>query len=723
VKKVNLTEFTTLYRFGIPFETDATVFEKNDLVFEKCEKIDYFSIVEKENRTTLTIKLSNDDKVYGLGETLGSLNKRGKAYRLYATDDPIHTPEKDALYGSHPFVIISNKFGFFIDYPGEITFDISYTKFDEMIITINSNNFDIYIFNTKKDIEVIREYLKLTGKPYIPPKWAFGYQQCRWSYPDAETIKDVANNFRKRNIPCDAIYMDIDYMENYKVFTIDDSKFSKFPEFVSEMKNMGFNLVPIVDPGVKIEKGYDVYEEGIKNDYFCKDENGEYFVATVWPGYTHFPDFLNPQVREWWGEKYKLFTDLGITGFWNDMNEPSIFFVPKTLKEYLKKVDELKEKEVGLEFFMIKDEAVNLSNRREYYKSFYHNTPHGKYSNDEIHNLYGYYMTKATVEGFEKIIPNKRYLLLSRSSYAGHHRIATIWMGDNMSWWEHMLVNIRMLQSLNLSGFFYTGADIGGFGSNASPELVIRWMQLGVFSPLYRNHSALGTRHQEPWAFDEYTEEILRNTIKLRYALIPYLYSEFFNSVDNLKPFISPLFLHFDDEISKNIEDQYMVGNSIMAATVIQPNAKGRFVHLPENKWLYWKASNHKYRNVKIYEPGDYYIDADLNEIPVFIKENSLIVLNEEEINYVNEKPIKELTVIGFVTGSAEFTYFEDDGETYDFNNGKFAKIKIIVNKENNRYNYEVEKDESEDFASTVERIKFEIYDVKGNKHTEIFEI
>ncbi|KAF2955673.1 TIM-barrel domain-containing protein [Marinitoga sp. 38H-ov] len=723
MKKTKLSFITTLYRFGIPFETDATVFNKKDLAFEDCEKIVYFTLNKKENKTILSLKLNTKDRVYGLGETLGPLNKRGKVYRLYATDDPVHTPEKDSLYGSHPFIIISNKFGFFIDYPGEIIFDICYTKFDEMKIEINSNNFDLYIFDTKNDIEIIQEYLKLTGKPYIPPKWAFGYQQCRWSYPDAKTIQEIAYTFRGKNIPCDAIYMDIDYMENYKVFTVDSNKFPNFPEFVSNMKKLGFNLVPIIDPGVKIEDGYDVYEEGVKNGYFCKDKNNEYFVATVWPGYTHFPDFLNPEVREWWGEKYKLFTDLGITGFWNDMNEPSIFFVPKTLKEYLKKVDELKEKEVGLEFFMIKDEAINLSNRREYYKSFYHNTPQGIYSNDELHNLYGYYMTKATVEGFEKIIPNKRYLLLSRSSYAGHHRIATIWMGDNMSWWEHMLVNIRMLQSLNLSGFFYTGADIGGFGANSSPELVVRWMQLGVFSPLYRNHSALGTRHQEPWAFDEYIEDILRNTIKLRYALIPYLYSEFFRSIDNLTPFISPLFLYFDDEISKDIEDQFMVGASIMATPIIQPNANGRFVHLPENKWLYWKASKHNSRNIKVYNPGEYYIEANIDEVPIFIRENSLIALNEEEINYVNEKQITDLTVIGFVTDSAEFIYFEDDGETYDFNNGRFAKIKIQVNKIDNGYNYEIEKDESEDFESSVKRIKFEIYDENGQKYTEIVEL
>lgn len=724
MKKAKLLKITTLYRSGNPFETDAVIIDKNNLNFEDSNSVDFFDISIERNKTILTLNLEEKDRIYGLGETLGSLNKRGKIYRLYSTDDPVHTPEKDALYGSHPFVMVDGKFGFFIDYPSEIIFDIGYTKYDKMIITINSKDFDLYIFNSQKNIEIIQEYLKLTGAPYIPPKWAFGYQQCRWSYPDAKTIKEVAENFRKKGIPCDAIYMDIDYMKNYKVFTIDEEKFPEFPGFVKEMNEKGFKLVPIIDPGVKIEEGYEVYEEGVEKGYFCKDDKGKNFVAAVWPGYTHFPDFLNPEVRKWWGEKYKMFTDLGITAFWNDMNEPSIFFVPEKLNEYLNRVDELKEKEVGLEFFMIKDEVINLSNKREYYESFYHNTPQGKYSNDELHNLYGYYMAKATVEeGFKKIIPNKRYLLLSRSSYAGHHRIATIWMGDNMSWWEHMLVNIRMLMSLNMAGFFYTGADIGGFGNNSSPELVVRWMQLGVFSPLYRNHSALGTRLQEPWAFDEKIEEIMKNTIKLRYALIPYLYSEFFKSVENLTPFISPIFFHFDDEISKNIEDQFMVGNSIMATPIIQPNARGRFVYLPENKWLYWKVSDVTNREMKAFEPGTYYIETELNEVPIFIRENSLIILNEEKINYVNEKPIKELTVIGLVTDKAKFIYFEDDGETYDYAQGKYAKIKIMVNKTENGYNYEIEKDESEEFESRVERIKFEIYDEKGKKYTEVLEI
>ncbi|SHE27217.1 alpha-glucosidase [Marinitoga hydrogenitolerans DSM 16785] len=724
MKKVELLNFTTLYRFGKPFETEATVIEKNLLVFNKTSTIEFFEINVLSDKTILTFKLEDKDRVYGLGQTLGGLNKRGKRYKLYATDDPLHTPEKESLYGSHPFLIVSEKFGFFIDYPSEIIFDIGYTKFSKMIITVHSKDFDLYIFNSKNNLEIIQEYLKLTGTPYIPPKWAFGYQQCRWSYPDAKTIKEISENFRKKEIPCDAIYMDIDYMKDYKVFTVDEDKFPDFKTFVSEIHANGFHLIPILDPGVKIEKGYEIYDEGVKNNYFCKDKKGENFVATVWPGYTHFPDFLNPEVRKWWGEKYKRFFEMGITGFWNDMNEPSIFFVPDNLNEYFEKIEKLKEKEIGLEFFMIKDEAVNLSNKREYYESFYHETPYGKYTNDELHNLYGYYMTKATVEdGFNKYISNKRYLLLSRSSYSGHHRIATIWMGDNMSWWEHMIVNIQMLMSLNMAGFFYTGADIGGFGANASPELIIRWMQLGVFSPLYRNHSAIGTRQQEPWAFDNYIEEIMKNTIKLRYALIPYLYSEFFSSVEKLKPFISPIFFHFDDETSKNIEDQFMVGDSIMAAPIIKPNARGRFVHLPEVKWLYWKASKVEDREIKVYDSGDYFVESNLNEIPIFIKENTLIALNEENINYVNEKNIKELTIIGLVTDKAEFEYFEDDGDTYNYKDGKYTKIKIKVVKNNNDYEFEIKKDENEDFISSIEKIKFEIYDEKGSKINKIIEL
>ncbi|APT76039.1 alpha-glucosidase [Marinitoga sp. 1137] len=715
--KANLLNFTTLYRFGTPFETDAVTLDKKSLNFTETEQLPFFSFEKNDTIFTLKFQLNEEDRIYGLGQTLGGLNKRGKRYKLYATDDPLHTPEKESLYGSHPFLIVNNKFGLFIDYPSEIIFDIGFTKHDIMEITIPSNNFDLYIFNSQNNIEIIKEYLKLTGTPYIPPKWAFGYQQCRWSYPDAKTIKEVAENFRKKEIPCDAIYMDIDYMKDFKVFTIDENKFPDFDKFMKEMKEKGFKLVPIVDPGVKIEKGYDVYEEGKEKGYFCKDKDGKDFVATVWPGFTHFPDFLNPEVRKWWGRKYKLFTDLGIYSFWNDMNEPSIFFVPDALKKYLKEINEMLNKEIGLEFFGIKDGINALSNKREYYSEFYHNTPYGKFSNEELHNLYGYYMAKATVEGFNELIPDKRYLLLSRSSYAGHHRIATIWMGDNMSWWEHMLVNIRMLLSLNMAGFFYTGADIGGFGSNASPELVIRWMQLGVFSPLYRNHSALGTRHQEPWAFDENIENIMKKIIEFRYALIPYLYSEFFNSIEELTPFISPLFLHYnDDETSFEIEDQFMVGKSLMAAPIIQPNAKGRFVYLPENKWLYWKLSDFKERNVEVLNPGTHYIKAGLNEIPVFIKENSLIVLNEEKLNYVDEKATEEIIVIGFVTDKAEFIYFEDDGESFAFKEGNYAKIKITVIKNKNGYDFEVEKDESEKFETSLKRIKFEIYNENNEK-------
>ncbi len=724
-KKQMVLDDVILFRTGKPFNTTAVIKEITD-DFDNSDDFPYFEVKEYENYYEFVYEMDKDDYVYGLGEQLGALNKRGKEYKLYSTDDPIHTPEKGSLYGSHPFAFIdgSKKFAFMIDFPGEIVFDIGYTHKDLMTIKVPSKDFDFYLFDIEDKYEVIKKYLELTGSPFVPPKWSWGFQQCRWSYPDADTINNIAESFRKDGIPCDAIYMDIDYMKDYKVFTVDEEKFPNFEDFAKNLKKDGFKLVPIIDPGVKIEDNYSVYEEGKENNYFCKDKDGEDFVAAVWPGLTHFPDFLNKEARKWWGEKYKFFTDKGIYSFWNDMNEPSIFYSLKGFNKLVEIGENLRGNEdMGIKSFLAKEQMFDMANNREDYKSFYHRADDGSTVNhDLVHNLYGYFMAKATVEeGFDNIIPNQRYLLLSRSSYLGHHRIATIWMGDNMSWWDHMLVQMRMLQSLNMAGFFYTGADVGGFGSNASPELVIRWMQLGAFTPLYRNHSALGTREQEPFAFDEETKDIMRDIIRLRYSLIPYSYSEYMKSVSELRPFIKPLHMDYEGKRVKEIEDQYMYGDSIMVAPVHTQNAKGRFVHLPgDDKWLCWVASKYDERKMSIYFPGDFYVDADLNEIPLFIKENKLITISEP-MNYVGEKEIEEITVIGLVTDKAEFTYYEDDGETKDYQKGKFAEALITVEKEGNEYKFSVEKDEHENpetgetYELAIKRIKFEIYDEHGN--------
>ncbi len=716
--KTQLTPYTTLYRSGKPFKTGAVIVDLESKEFQQDDTIPYFQIEEEDNKINFIYKMSKEDVVYGLGETLGALNKRGKIYRFYNTDDPEHTPEKMSLYGSHPFMILDGKntFGLFIDYPSEIIFDIGFTDKDILQITVPSKDFDLYIFDTDEKLSIIKEYFNLTGKPYIPPKWAFGFQQSKWSYFSEEEVRNVAKKFRETGIPCDVIYTDIDYMDSYKVFTINKEKFPNYEGMVKDLKEMGIKVIPIIDPGVKIEKDYPMYEEGKEKGFFCVDENGNDFVAAVWPGPTHFPNFLNSEVRRWWGKKYKLFTDMGIKGFWNDMNEPSIFFTPKGLDnlfELLKYLEENKEN-AGIEVFLARETLLNIACNREDYKSFYHKLDDGSLINhDTVHNLYGFNMTKATADELKELCPNERYLLLSRSSYPGLHRMASIWMGDNKSWWEHMLVNIRMLQSLNMMGFFYTGADVGGFGADSSAELVIRWMELGAFTPFYRNHTALNTRPQEPWQFDEESLNIMRDIVRLRYAFIPYTYSEYMNSVKESVPFVKPLSFVFESDRVKDIEDQYMYGESLMVAPVHEQNKKGRYVHLPEVKWLNWTASKYEERNMKVYEPGDYYIEADLNEIPLFIKENSLILLSEP-MNYVGEKEITELTVIGLVSDHAVYNYYDDDGTTYNFTKGEFGNLKIDITKVGNDFKIDVKFFDPVNILK-IKKIHFEIYDIDGS--------
>ncbi|OHD16954.1 MAG: alpha-glucosidase [Spirochaetes bacterium GWD1_27_9] len=718
MKKGKLLNFTSIFRFGYPFHTNATLIKLEESNLMKTNTVKFFDVeIGDKSEIILTYKLNKKDIVYGLGENLGGLNKRGKKYRLFANDDPLHTPEKEALYGSHPFLIIDGKksFGFFIDYPSEILFDIGFTDFDTLKITILKAEFDLYIFDSENKKDIIKEYLQLTGTPYIPPKWAFGFQQSRWSYYDSKAVQEVANSFRKKDIPCDAIYLDIDYMDSYKVFTVDDKKFPDFTNLVSQLKEDGFKLIPIIDPGVKVEEGYDIYEEGKDKGYFCKKQDGTDFIGTVWPGQTNFPDFINPEVRKWWGNLYKKIVDCGVEGFWNDMNEPAIFFTPDGLSGFKEEYEKIKDNpNVGFDFFKIKDKVLGISNRGEDYKNFYHNANGKKICHYDLHNLYGFNMCLATSEGFKTFQPNKRYFLLSRSSYAGLHRFCAIWMGDNQSWWEHMLGHIKMLISLNMCGFFYTGADVGGFGGNSSPEMVIRWMQLGAFTPLYRNHSALGTRQQEPYAFDSDTEDIIRNIIKFRYALIPYIYSEFMRSVIELSPFISALAFNFSDDTSKNIEDQFMFGSSLMVCPIYTPNTRGRFVYLPDVKWLKWNVSKYDERKFKVFNKGSYFIDTKLDEIPVFLKENTLILMGKPS-NYVGEKETKELSVIGFVTDRASFSYYDDDGISNSYNDGKFSTINIIVEKKDDKYKIHAKVEETDNFKTKIKKLKFEIYDDKGN--------
>ncbi|WP_432405122.1 TIM-barrel domain-containing protein [Wukongibacter sp. M2B1] len=696
------------YRFGIPISTDAIVLEGHEI---DNGNLKYLTI-ESDTDFKLKYRMNEGDQVFGLGENQKGINKRGGVFEAYCSDDPIHTPDKRSLYGAHNFLMIHGiqSFGVFIDYPGRIIFDIGFNNKNELEITIDDNNLDLYIIDGNSVREIVSKFLKIIGKSYVPPKWAFGFQQCRWSYRDEQEVEEVADSFIKYDIPCDSIYLDIDYMDDFKDFTISEERFPDFKSFVRKVKEKGFRLIPIIDAGVKIERDYDIYEEGVRNQYFCVDEDGNSFTAAVWPGRVHFPDFLNKDVRKWFGEKYKLLTDCGIEGFWNDMNEPAIFYTERGLKEAIELVEKSKNENLNIySFFKLTDAFKELSNNDKDYKSFYHNID-GKFVNhDKVHNIYGYNMTRAAAEGFEQIESNKRFLIFSRASYIGMHRYGGIWTGDNYSWWEHILLNIKMMPSLNMCGFLYSGADTGGFSGDANAQLLIRWTQFSLFTPLFRNHSAMGTRKQEPYAFDIESMDILRETIRLRYALLPYIYSEYMKAARKHDVYFAPLLFEYDDKYSKHVENQLLVGDSLMAAPVYEENAVGRHVWLPE-EMLLWKVTNYNERNLEVIDRGHQFIDIDINEIPLFIRKNKMIILGKHA-NSVEELETLEINVIAFVDSRAAYTYYDDDGITYDFNQGIYSEIVIDIEKVDRDYEINIHNKGNKQ----VERINFDIVDMSGN--------
>lgn len=426
------------------------------------------------------------------------------------------------------------------------------------------------------------------------------------------------------------------------------------------MKAQNIHLVPIIDAGVKVEEGYSVYEEGKAKNYFCKRKDGTDFEAAVWPGWTHFPDVLNPEARAWFGSNYETLISQGIDGFWNDMNEPAIFYSREgfnEVKDYLK--DFLADGARENLTFELQEKVNSLANNTKDYDRFYHNVNGEMIPHRMVHNLFGYNMTRAAGEAFEKICPDKRILLFSRSSYIGMHRYGGIWTGDNKSWWSHILLNLKMLPSLNMCGFLYVGADLGGFGDDTTRDLVLRWLALGVFTPLMRNHSAIDTRNQEFYQFEN-TEDF-RHVIGVRYRLIPYLYSEYMKAALGNDMMFKPLaFAYPDDTFAPQVEDQLMLGNEIMIAPVYTQNANGRYVYLPE-EMIFVKFLPDGTISQETLSQGHHYVEIALNEVPLFIRKDKCIpVVDAAEC--VDQIDFNTMQYIGYE--SAVYDLYDDDGVT-----------------------------------------------------------
>lgn len=656
------------YVFGEPFDTEAVVKE-----IETANGMPCFGTISTENGFTFTYKMSEDDIVYGLGEANRGLNKRGYCYISNCSDDPHHTEEKRSLYAAHNFLVVSGKenFGLFFDYPTVITFDIGYTRSDVLKVSCDAADLNLYVIEGENAYDIVKQFRSIIGRSYIPPKFAFGFGQSRWGYKTKEDFWKVTEGYRSNQIPIDMIYMDIDYMEGYKDFTLNEENFQDFPEFVSDMKEQGIRLVPIIDAGVKVEEGYSVYEEGVRNNYFCKREDGSDFVAAVWPGDTHFPDVLNADARKWFGDHYRVLIDQGIEGFWNDMNEPAIFYSREGMEELKEKIRKIVQEDMEtLPVWELGAAVEGVANNPKDYERFYHNVDGKKIRHDKVHNLFGYNMTRAAGEAFERIDPGRRFLMFSRSSYVGMHRYGGIWTGDNKSWWSHILLNLKMMPSLNMCGFLYTGADLGGFGANATRDLVLRWLALGVFTPLMRNHAAIGTREQECYQFEN-TDDF-RGVIETRYRLVPYLYSEYVKAALNDDMYFKPLaFVYPEDEFAVCVEDQMMVGNEIMIAPVYTQNAKGRYVYLPERMKLVKFTKDNQYTE-EVLEKGHHYVEIALNEVPLFIREGRCIPV-AKAAQTVEKLVTENLELLGF--DGAEYELYEDDGIHKDYENPENYKI------------------------------------------------
>ena len=617
--------------------------------------------------------LSEQAAVYGLGEMPRGINKRGWHYITNNTDESRHSEDKLSFYGAHNFLLVrdgSTCFGLFVDFPGKVYYDIGYTRHDLFSFHTETPDYDLYLLSGGNENAICKEFRTLIGRSYIPPRWAFGLAQSRWGYKTEEDVREVARQYKEHDLPLDMICMDIEYMQDYADFTVNKERFPDLAKLSADLKAQGIRLVPIIDAGVRVDPNDSTCTEGLEKGYFCKKADGTPFVAAVWPGKAYFADFLRPEVREWFGHKYKALTDCGIEGFWNDMNEPSLFYSPERLRAFLNDMAALREKDniEQEEFFLrVVGGAMGLMNSPADYASFYHEADGRKVRHDQVHNLYGGSMTRAAGEAFADLRPGQRTLLYSRSSFIGSHRYGGIWLGDNNSSWAQLLANIQMMPSVQMCGFLYSGADLCGFSSDTTPDLALRWLEFGLLTPLMRNHSAVGTRMQEYYRFPEVLPAV-RNMIRLRYALLPYLYSEFMKAALENTSYFRPLAFDYpDDPDAREVEDQLLLGEGLMAAPVYVQNAHGRHVYLPEPMKLLRLRAVDDY-DEEILPAGHHYIRCALDEVLLFLRPGHIVPV-AQPANNTSELDDASLTLWSFLPDgeSAEYRMYRDDGVTTEY--------------------------------------------------------
>ncbi|MCK5441383.1 MAG: glycoside hydrolase family 31 protein [Maribacter sp.] len=634
-------------------DLEGNIINEDELGFHWEENHEYGGNTVKMSKIT-----QNSESYYGMGDKATHSNLKGKRVNNWCTDQYAYGKDQDPLYKAIPFYIglhNNTTYGIFFDNTFRTHFDFAHERRHVTSFWADGGEMNYYFFYGPEMSKVVKAYTNLTGTPELPPMWAMGYHQSKWSYFPESNVKALANKFRELRIPCDALYLDIDYMDGFRCFTWDKKKFPDPKRMISELNEDGFKTVVMIDPGIKIDKDYSVYQEAMENDYFCKRGDGPYMRGKVWPGECHFPDFTNPEVREWWAGLYKEFmTELGVHAVWNDMNEPAVMEVPS--------------------------KTAPLDTRHNYDG---HPCTHRK-----AHNVYGMQMVRATFEGIKKYVYPKRPFVITRSAYAGTQRYSSTWTGDNVATWEHLWIANVQMQRMCMSGMSFVGSDIGGFAEQPNGELFARWIQLGIFHPFCRVHSSGDHGNQEPWSFDSDVTDIVRKYIELRYQLLPYLYTMFWNYSKHGEPMLQPL-VYFDQEDTQTHfrTDEFIFGQQILVCPIQEPNAQGRRMYIPRGKWYnFW--------NNKVVEGGkEKWVEADIDKIPLFIKEGAMIPKYPVQ-QYVGELIIDELLIdVYFKLGKESSMVYEDEQDGYDYKKGRYALRNFKLHGKENELNIQQFKD------------------------------
>ncbi|PCJ93226.1 MAG: glycosyl hydrolase [Flavobacteriaceae bacterium] len=614
-------------------DLEGNIINQDELGFHWEENYEYGGNIVKMSKLT-----QSSESFYGMGDKATHSNLKGKRVNNWAMDQYAFGKDQEPLYKAIPFYVgLHNNmaYGVFFDNTFRSYFDFAQERRNVTSFWADGGEMNYYFFYGPEISEVVQAYTDLTGKPELPPLWALGFHQSKWSYFPEKKVKDVAKKFRDLKIPCDAIYLDIDYMEGFRCFTWNKEYFPDPKRMVQELSDDGFKTVAIIDPGIKIDKDYWVYKEAKENDYFCKRGDGPYMQGKVWPGQCNFPDYTNPKVREWWAGLYKeLIAEIGVKAVWNDMNEPAVMEVP--------------------------GKTFPLDVRHDYDG---HPCSHRK-----AHNIYGTQMARATYEGVKKYVYPKRPFVITRSAYSGAQRYTSTWTGDNVATWEHLWIANVQAQRMCMSGMSFVGSDIGGFAEQPNGELFVRWIQLGVFHPFCRVHSSGDHGDQEPWSFDEDVTNIVRKYIELRYQLLPYLYTMFWRYAKEGVPMLQSLVYYDQEDAQTHFRtDEFIFGDQILVCPVQEPNAQGRRMYFPKGKWYnYW--------NNEVLDGGkERWVVAGIDSLPLYIKAGAIIPKYPIQ-QYVGELDIEELVLeVYFKMGKESSTVYEDAQDGYDYKKGRFS--------------------------------------------------